>query len=119
MYLIYTSVKFDIVYNRLDEIFEIYHRVLKDTLEKLQYTGSLPTVDDIKIDFLKKIHFGIFASLAFVPVMTMENKEYSNPINYISNEKEPVEIRKIIYSDPYVTDNLPQLLKHFRELKAI
>lgn len=54
MYFLTTSVATDIYFSHRDELIFIYHETLKLILEKLDYKGRVPTLNELQIELLQK-----------------------------------------------------------------
>ncbi|XP_061402293.1 uncharacterized protein LOC133338124 [Musca vetustissima] len=71
-----TSVQYDILTTKRDELIEAYYKVFAETLEYLRYE-SIPTLDDLKYELRSRELYGLFALFGFLPMVTLP-KELSN-----------------------------------------
>lgn len=58
MFFITTSVAYDVQRSSKDELIYAYHTKLSETLDALEYTGNVPTLLELHLDFLKRGIFG-------------------------------------------------------------
>lgn len=58
MFFITTSVAYEVQRSNKDELVYAYHTKLSETLEALKYTGYVPTLLELHLDFLKRGIFG-------------------------------------------------------------
>lgn len=58
-YFLYGSLNENVRKVHMKFIVREYHRILKETLEKLQYEGEIPTLKDITIELIKNSLQGI------------------------------------------------------------
>lgn len=58
MFLLTTSVAYDVTRQYKDELLYAYHTKLSDVLTKLKYAGHVPSLVDIHLEFLKRGIFG-------------------------------------------------------------
>ncbi|XP_055845199.1 uncharacterized protein LOC129911422 [Episyrphus balteatus] len=73
-YFLYTSLQLDVLINKRDQLIEIYHQSLVDTLKELQH-DFIPSLEDIQNEILKKELYGFFVSFAFFPMMSMHKED--------------------------------------------
>ncbi|XP_005184680.1 uncharacterized protein LOC101898023 [Musca domestica] len=71
-----TSVQFDILTTKRDELIETYYKTFAETLEYARYE-SIPTLDDLKYELRSRELYGLFALFGFLPMVTIP-KELSN-----------------------------------------
>lgn len=59
MYFFTSSVSFDVIKEYKDELLYVYHESLRFSLQKLNYQGDFPNLNDLQLEFLKHGALGI------------------------------------------------------------
>lgn len=60
LYFFVSSVADDVKTERFDDLIEVYHQELLDSLRKLNYDQHIPTLSELQIDLLEKGSCGAF-----------------------------------------------------------
>lgn len=61
-----------------------YHKHLKTTLEKLNYSGKIPSLKDIHVDIIRNSLIAVIASTCLTPLILMESEGFENLENLTS-----------------------------------
>jgi hypothetical protein len=85
------------------------------TLAKLEYKGHKPTLVEIKNEIKKKNDESLITVSTVVPVMMIENPEYADPANFISDSDEAQKARREVYGNPKFVEILKYMLPKFAD----
>jgi hypothetical protein len=111
-----TSCNFDVIQNHVDELIKVYYEHLSDALSKLNYS-NIPSLDDIRKEYERKLAQGFIALSSVVPVMMIENPEHANPENFIADGEGAEAIRREVYGNPKFVEVLKALLPTMTDKK--
>lgn len=56
-----TSAQDDIKFNCFDKALQVYHEILKETLERLNYKGKIPTLFELTLECVQKSFYGNYS----------------------------------------------------------
>lgn len=74
LYFLTTSVAIDIYFSHRDQLIYIYHETLKLILEKLNYQGKAPTLNQLQLELLKKGALEVTYAIAVGPFLRCRSK---------------------------------------------
>uniref|UniRef100_A0A1L8DZT5 Putative ecdysteroid kinase n=1 Tax=Nyssomyia neivai TaxID=330878 RepID=A0A1L8DZT5_9DIPT len=112
-YFLYTSVEVDLLLNHYDVLIAFYHGELEKTLKLLNYSGKLPTLQDIHNEIIKIGAHGLFTLLGLVPVMTTPHTQYAEASYFFEDTEETLKARDLIFSDQQHIKLVAKLLPRF------
>lgn len=69
MFFLTTSVAYDVTRNYKDELLYAYHTKLADTLAAVQFSGYVPSLLELHLDFLKRGIFELMLTLTVAPYL--------------------------------------------------
>ncbi|XP_055682667.1 uncharacterized protein LOC129789689 [Lutzomyia longipalpis] len=104
LYFLNTAVEYKTLIESRDQLIYAYHETLKFVLEKLNYKGHIPTLNEIQIDILKNCALELTYLLAIAPILrantniVLPRDQAENTVAPVS-EKELVEIFSDIKKD--------------------
>ncbi|XP_055923415.1 uncharacterized protein LOC129953903 [Eupeodes corollae] len=90
-----------------------YHRHLKETLEKLNYSGKIPTLKDIHVEIIQNSLIGVIASTCLTPLILMEAESFENLENLTSRTDEGDKMRRENVQNLKYRAYLQRTLKEF------
>ncbi|XP_016948086.1 uncharacterized protein LOC108023296 [Drosophila biarmipes] len=70
-YFLNTSLELEVLRDRRQELIDIYHKALVDTLKHLPWSKLLPSHEDIMDEIRKREAYGFFVAFGFFPLMSM------------------------------------------------
>ena len=94
-----------------DELLRVYHSELVATLKKLGYQGTVPSLLDIYVEYLRRSYYGLMISTFLIPLRLIENTEHSDIHNLLGTEPQNVAFRKMLFETPKYRTFLEPLLK--------
>uniref|UniRef100_A0A1B0B3Q9 CHK kinase-like domain-containing protein n=1 Tax=Glossina palpalis gambiensis TaxID=67801 RepID=A0A1B0B3Q9_9MUSC len=112
-YLLYGSVNENVRKVHLKYIVSEYHHILKETLEKLNYNGFIPSLKDITIDMIRNSLQGVIAATCLTPIIFMEKDGYDNLEYLISLNEQGNQIRRENVENPKYRTFLQRTIKEF------
>uniref|UniRef100_A0A1A9WJF6 CHK domain-containing protein n=1 Tax=Glossina brevipalpis TaxID=37001 RepID=A0A1A9WJF6_9MUSC len=112
-YLLYGSVNENVRKMHLKYIVREYHHILKETLEKLNYNGFIPSLKDISIDMIRNSLQGVIAATCLTPIIFMEKEGYENLEYLISLNEQGSQIRRENVENPKCRTFLQRTIKEF------
>ncbi|XP_059618493.1 uncharacterized protein LOC132262983 [Phlebotomus argentipes] len=103
LYFLNTSVEYKTLIESRDHLIYAYHETLKFVLEKLNYKGHIPTLNEIQVDILKNCALELIYLLAIAPILRANTnivlpRDQDTDVAVVS-EKELVEIYTGIKKD--------------------
>ncbi|XP_055856530.1 uncharacterized protein LOC129919611 [Episyrphus balteatus] len=90
-----------------------YHRHLKETLEKLNYGGQIPTLKDIHVEIIRNSLIGVIASTCLTPLILMESESCGNLENLTSRTDDGDKMRRENVQNIKYRAYLQKTLKEF------
>ncbi|XP_017488034.1 PREDICTED: uncharacterized protein LOC108376340 [Rhagoletis zephyria] len=90
-----------------------YHRILKETLEKLHYDGEIPTLKDINIELIKNSLQGVIAATCLTPLILMESTGDEKLENLTTRTEEGDQMRRQNVENPKYRAFLQRTVKEF------
>ncbi|XP_036321682.1 uncharacterized protein LOC118735818 [Rhagoletis pomonella] len=90
-----------------------YHRILKETLEKLHYDGEIPTLKDINIELIKNSLQGVIAATCLTPLIFMESTGDEKLENLTTRTEEGDQMRRQNVENPKYRAFLQRTVKEF------
>ncbi|BFF93391.1 uncharacterized protein DMAD_11252 [Drosophila madeirensis] len=111
-----TSLKFELVQERREELIKVYYEAFRDTLEYARFE-HIPTYEDLLYELRSRETYGVFAMFAFLPMITMP-KELSadNSIDNMQDESFKQKKMDAIFAQKSLNDYQKWALKRFDAL---
>lgn len=110
-YLLYTSNTATNTCADWEEVLRLYHTELVLNLKRLGYTGKIPTMLDIYIEFLRKSYYALMVSIFLIPLRLLEDTTNSDLGHLMGNEPANVAFRKLLFGSPRYRDLIEPLLR--------
>lgn len=114
-FIIYSSARDDVLENSVDELISHYHKILSETLEKLKFANEIPSLEQIRDEFISKKDHGVVSSLCILPILIIEQTKYAEPMHFILDDEENILARNIVFSNPKFGSMLKKFLPYFEE----
>ncbi|XP_067646954.1 uncharacterized protein [Eurosta solidaginis] len=90
-----------------------YHRILKETLEKLHYEEDIPTLKEINIELIKNSLQGVIAATCLTPLIFMETTGDETLENLASLTEKGDQMRRRNVENPKYRAFLQRTIKEF------
>ncbi|BES90290.1 Hypothetical protein NTJ_03098 [Nesidiocoris tenuis] len=116
-YFFNTSVVPKVKREKRPILLKAYHEALVKNLELYQYSGYVPTLEDIENES-RRIEFGHFALSTFSPLMSADTTEAFDMEKLMTHPPEEV-IKREVFISSNVKENLGEDLKHFSAIGVI
>ncbi|CAB0011722.1 unnamed protein product [Nesidiocoris tenuis] len=110
-YFLNTSVVPKVKREKRPLLLKAYHEALVKNLEFYQYSGYIPTLEDVENES-RRIEYGHFAISTFTPVMSSESTNALDMEKLMTHPPEEV-IRREVFNASTVKENLGEDLKYF------
>jgi len=78
MYFFTSSVSFNVIQSFKDELLYVYHESLRFALQKLNYQGNYPSLNDLQLEFLRSGALEVIMSLTIGPYLRFSGFELSS-----------------------------------------
>nr|XP_043067418.1 uncharacterized protein LOC122321484 [Drosophila bipectinata] len=106
-----TSLKFELVQVRREELIKVYYAAFKDALEYARFE-HIPTYEDLQYELRSRETCGLFGLLAFLPLITMP-KELAQDNSIENMQDEDFKQRKMdaIFGQKFLSDYQKWALK--------
>nr|XP_029724744.1 uncharacterized protein LOC109412338 [Aedes albopictus] len=98
------------------ELIRDYHNILKSTLEKLDYSGRIPSLEDIHVEIIRKGFHRVNAVLCLLPIAFMERTENAEMDVFLQESEAGQAFRKQIFSNPRLEGILKRALVQYNHL---
>ncbi|XP_075145283.1 uncharacterized protein LOC142220179 [Haematobia irritans] len=112
-YFLYGSLNENVRKVHLKYIIREYHRIFKETLDKLHYDGYIPSLKDLTIELIKNSLQGVIAATCLTPIIFMEKDGFENLENLASRTEEGDQIRRQNVENPKYRAFLQRTVKEF------
>ncbi|XP_037945892.1 uncharacterized protein LOC119678242 [Teleopsis dalmanni] len=112
-YFLFGSVNENVRKVHFKFIIREYHRVLKETLEKLNYTEHIPTLKEINIELIKNSLQAVIAATCLTPIILMDAGAITNLENLFTRSEEGDQIRRQNVENPKYRAFLQRTVKEF------
>lgn len=112
-YFLYGSVNENVRKVHFKYIVREYHRIFKETLEKLNYKGYIPTLKDLNIDLIKNSLQGVIAATCLTPIIFMESPNNHDEECLFIRSEEGDELRRRNAENPKYRTFLQRTVKEF------
>uniref|UniRef100_T1PCR4 Ecdysteroid kinase n=1 Tax=Musca domestica TaxID=7370 RepID=T1PCR4_MUSDO len=97
-YFLMTSAKLEVKVNRFDELIRYYHSNLKEHLQLLNYSKTIPSLGDIHRVLINNAGtWGAFAMWNVLPAVLAPPSKDANVENLISDSEESDKFKELIY----------------------
>ncbi|XP_011294434.1 uncharacterized protein LOC101893605 [Musca domestica] len=93
-YFLYGSLNENVRKVHLKYIVREYHRIFKETLQKLNYEGDIPSLKDITIEIIKNSLQAVIAATCLTPIIFMEKDGFQNLEHLTSRTEEGDQLRR-------------------------
>lgn len=101
----------------MKKLIRIYHETLTETLKKLNYSKTIPTLHDIHLEMLKKGFQCVIASLAEVPLLLFQDDQGDLSMDKVLEDSdEAKKFRYKIFNNPTYKSHIQTLLIEFDDL---
>lgn len=110
-YLLFTSNTDTNTEADWDELLRTYHTELVANLKKLGFTGKVPSLLDIYVEFLRRSYYGLMISTFLIPLRLVEDTANSDLGNLIGDEPHNVAFRKMLFGTPKFRKHIENLLR--------
>ncbi|XP_037953861.1 uncharacterized protein LOC119684003 [Teleopsis dalmanni] len=112
-YFLFGSVNENVRKVHFKFIIREYHRILKETLEKLNYTEHIPTLKEINIELIKNSLQAVIAATCLTPIILMDAGAITNLENLFTRSEEGDQIRRQNVENPKYRAFLQRTVKEF------
>ncbi|XP_017151091.1 uncharacterized protein LOC108161360 [Drosophila miranda] len=111
-----TSLKFELVQDRREELIKVYYKAFRDALEYARFE-HIPTYEDLLYELRSRETYGLFALFAFLPMITMP-KELASDNSIDNMQDEAFKQKKVdaIFAQKALNDYQKWALKRFDTL---
>ncbi|XP_058119629.1 uncharacterized protein LOC131284812 [Anopheles ziemanni] len=92
------------------ELVQLYHQSFTDTLSRVGFMGTAPTLLDINCDLLRAGFLELAIAVCFIPFLFAD---YNQAINVYSNEEDAKAYRRKLYNQEQFKDIIKPLLSRF------
>lgn len=100
--------------DRKDELIESYYQHFSDTLEKLEYSGNIPSIQNLKDELYRNRFFDVMLSIFLVPFNFIDVASV-NMEHLFGPDDDGDYIRRAFYTNLEVQDALKEMLPVFLE----
>lgn len=90
-----------------------YFTILKETLEKLNYSGTIPSLQDIHVEIIRTGFHSVNAVLCLLPLAMMEHSENAEMDVFLQENETGESFRREVFSNPRYKSILENALKRF------
>ncbi|XP_037951522.1 uncharacterized protein LOC119682223 [Teleopsis dalmanni] len=108
-----TSLRHELRLHKQKILVEYYYGILTRTLQKLNYTGDVPTLKDLWVQLEAKRFYAVTASLIVQPVLLNENNEDADFNALVSDDERGRRLRSILYTNKKVQEYAKILIPFF------
>nr|NP_001287526.1 uncharacterized protein Dmel_CG11889, isoform B [Drosophila melanogaster]NP_651367.1 uncharacterized protein Dmel_CG11889, isoform A [Drosophila melanogaster]AAF56437.2 uncharacterized protein Dmel_CG11889, isoform A [Drosophila melanogaster]AHN57525.1 uncharacterized protein Dmel_CG11889, isoform B [Drosophila melanogaster] len=105
-YFFSTSIHENLRLERQTELVQFYFYKLVVALERVKYSGKVPSLFEFQQQFRTKGFYAVFASLIFEPTMVYNGKEEPSIEQFMTSDEKGVRLRDAVYQ---TEENLKKL----------
>ncbi|XP_016938880.2 uncharacterized protein [Drosophila suzukii] len=118
-YFLNTSLELEVLRDHRQELIDIYHKVLVDTLKHLPWSKPLPSHGDIMDEIRKREAYGFFVAFGFFPLMSMigVDSEDNSLKNFHDETFARQKVQLMFEGNTRTLESLKCTLKRLDELK--
>lgn len=102
----------------MDYIIQYYHSQLVSALKLLNSTTKPPTLLELHIDVLKKMHYGLASAIGTFAICVADASEESEMATFTRTDEKANEFKRKVYTNPIFVDALKEIIPFF-EAKGI
>lgn len=110
-YLLFTTTIEENTEVDWDRMLRVYHTELVSTLKKLEFTGRIPTMLDIYVEYLQRCYYGLMITTFLIPLRLLEDTKDADLSGLLGDGPEHVAFRKMLFGAPKYRDLIEPLLK--------
>ncbi|XP_062554394.1 uncharacterized protein LOC134219624 [Armigeres subalbatus] len=99
------------------ELIRNYYDILTSTLEKLSYSGAMPSIEDIHVEIIRKGFHRVNAVFCLLPIAFMEKTENAEMDTFLQESEAGEAFRKQIFGNPRLEGILRRALVQFDQLR--
>lgn len=114
-YLIIESAELSIKVKEFDTFVHYYHSHLVENLQKLNYTGEVPTLLELQIDILERSPIALMLVILHLTSVLLDPSSESNMENFLKDDEAGFKLKKSMYTNPRYIDHMMELLPFFEK----
>ncbi|XP_022218899.2 uncharacterized protein LOC111071718 [Drosophila obscura] len=113
-HLFNTSLKEPLRREQQSGLFQFYHSIFTDTLEKLHYhQNPIPSLHDFKLQTEQKRFFAMHSTVVVQPVMISEDPTDACFNALMNDDERGIRFKNRLYNNPKVQENLKAMVPFF------
>uniref|UniRef100_T1PKH9 Ecdysteroid kinase n=1 Tax=Musca domestica TaxID=7370 RepID=T1PKH9_MUSDO len=113
-YFIISSTQIDIKIDEFDYFIRYYHQHLEESLRLLKYPAEkIPTLRELHQQLIFYGSWAIITSFFTMGIVLLDPSEKANFENMLGEQKDNLEFKKTIYSNPRYVEHITKLLPWF------
>lgn len=115
-FFFYGSLSEETRTSSMKKLVKIYHQTLTETLVKLSYSKTIPSLHDVHVEMLRKGMNGFLAALCEVPLLMIEQSDNLEMDLMLGESQESEAFRYSLFNNPKYKSYIQNLLVDFDEL---
>ncbi|XP_059620938.1 uncharacterized protein LOC132264676 [Phlebotomus argentipes] len=112
-YFIFTSLQKDIRLAKMDHLVQYYHTQLVSAMKLLKSTTTPPTLLDLQIEMLRKMHYGVSSTIGTFAICVADGSDESEMETFTRTDEKATDFKRKVYTNPIFVDALKQLVPFF------
>ncbi|XP_016980576.1 uncharacterized protein LOC108045695 [Drosophila rhopaloa] len=114
-YFFSTSIHDNLRLQDQPKLIQFYYYKLKDALQKVKYSGHIPSLFDFQLQFRSRAFYGAFASMMFEPFMLYNGKEEASLEQIISEDKSGMRFKDDVFQQEDVIKKMHLTLPYLEQ----
>ncbi|XP_058055650.1 uncharacterized protein LOC131207058 [Anopheles bellator] len=109
-FFLFGSLTPEVRSTHMPELVQVYHATLRNTLERLHYRGSIPSLPDVHVELIRKGFHRVNATFQMLPIALMENSEEAEMDLLLAANKSGEALRRQLFDNPRYITSLRKVL---------
>ncbi|XP_020811433.1 uncharacterized protein LOC110186566 [Drosophila serrata] len=105
-YFFSTAMDDNLRWNSQPELVQFYYYKLVESLKKLKYSGSVPSLFDFQLQFQRRAFYAVFSSLIFEPCMLYTGKEEASIAQGMSDSESGIRFRDSVFEAEHIRNKM-------------
>ncbi|XP_023305294.2 uncharacterized protein LOC111687110 [Lucilia cuprina] len=115
-YFLCTSSQDDLLFNHQPKLIQYYHRVLSETLKKLDYKKHIPTLHELNVQLLEKAFYAVTSLLVNLPLMINDKTEDADFESLLGSDEKSQRFHNVLYTNERVQRIIKVMLPRFDQM---
>ncbi|CAD7093803.1 unnamed protein product [Hermetia illucens] len=112
-YFFHTSLMDDLRFNNTEEFVYYYYQNLRETLQVLKFSGKIPTLHQIWVQYVETAFYCIYSAVIAQPSMINEETEDASLNCLMKNDERSRRLRNAMFNNARIRRNLQRWLPVF------